>query len=300
MKRFIFKVFVFIIVFISLLILHNILFYLYNSNMENCFVIDKSKDILILGDSNTECAINDSIVSKSANISQSADAYFYSFIKLRKFLKINPGIKTVVLGINEKSLYDHKLFKSNEYIRSKYNSYFRLMNLNDFKVLLEAGGIKAFINLAEASFHNFSRALTIQESDYKDMNIGGYLYLKRDKLDETIKRYEKYNKQNNINREYSKNQIEYLLKIVNLCKEYKVKLILLSTPTYMCCTNENDFYKLNRFLKKNIGDYIDYWDYFNYSLPDCCYGDIDHLNYKGAGIFSKKLNGDIKIYLDCN
>jgi hypothetical protein len=268
--------------------------------MENCYIIDKSKDILILGDSNTECAINDSIVSKSVNISQSADAYFYSFVKLRKFLKINPGIKTVILGINEKSLYNENWFKSNEYIRSKSNSYFRLMNLNDFRALLDAGGIEAFINLAEASFHNFFRVLTIQESDYKDMKIGGYQYLKRDKLDETIKRYEKYNKQNNIIREYSKNQIEYLLKIVNLCKEYKVKLILLSTPTYMYCTNENDFYKLNRFLKKNIGDDIDYWDYSNYSLPDCCYGDINHLNYKGAEIFSKKLNGDIKKYLDRN
>ncbi|MDD5014565.1 MAG: hypothetical protein PHW73_05620 [Atribacterota bacterium] len=300
MKKFIFKVFVFIIIFISLLISYNILFYLYNSNMENCYLIDKSKDILILGDSNTECAINDSIVSKSVNLSQSADAYFYSFIKLRKFLKINPNIETVILGINEKSLYNHELFKSNEYIRSKYNSYFRLMNLNDFRVLLEAGGIKAFINLAEASFYNFSRALTIQESDYKDMNIGGYLYLIRDKLDETIERYKKENKQNNINIEYSKNQIEYLLKIVSLCKEYKVKLILLSTPTYMYCTNENDFYKLNQFLKKNMGDDIDYWDYSSYSLPDFCYGDIDHLNYKGTEVFSKKLNDDIKKYLHYN
>ena len=191
--------------------------------MENYYIVDKSKSILILGDSHTECAIDDSIVSKSVNLSKSADAYFYSFVKLRKFLKINSDIKTVILGISEKSLYKKNLI----YLQNKSNGYFRLMNLNDFRVLLEAGGIKAFINLAEASFHNLSRLLTIQESDYRDMRIGGYLYLKRDKLDEAIVRYKKNNQQNNINREYSKNQVEYFLKIINLCKEYKVKLILL-------------------------------------------------------------------------
>ena len=261
--------------------------------MENYYIVDKSKSILILGDSHTECAIDDSIVSKSVNLSKSADAYFYSFVKLRKFLKINSDIKTVILGISEKSLYKKNLI----YLQNKSNGYFRLMNLNDFRVLLEAGGIKAFINLAEASFHNLSRLLTIQESDYRDMRIGGYLYLKRDKLDEAIERYKK---QNNFDRAYSENQVEYLLKIVDLCKKYKVKLILLNTPTYIYYKNENDSYKLNKFIKSSIDDYVVYWDYSNYLLPDFCYGDFVHLNYKGAEIFSKKLNNDIKKYLNCN
>ena len=265
--------------------------------MENYYIVDKSKSILILGDSHTECAIDDSMVSKSVNISQSADVYFYSFIKLRKFLKINSDIKTVILGISEKSLYNKGWFQSNKSMRRKSNNYFRLMNLNDFRVLLEAGGINAFIYLAEASFHNFTRSLTIQESDYRDMRIGGYKKLKRDKLDEAIARYKK---QSNIDRTYSENQIEYLLKIVDLCKKYKVKLILLNTPIYVYYRNENDSYKLNQFIKKRIGSYAEYWDYSNYLLPDFGYGDFGHLNYRGAEIFSKKLNNDIKKYLNCN
>jgi hypothetical protein len=30
-------------------------------------------------------------------------------------------------------------------------------------------------------------------------------------------------------------------------------------------------------------------DYSNFSLPENAYGDIDHLNYRGAEIFSKYL-----------
>lgn len=260
--------------------------------MESNYIVDKSKSILVLGDSHTECAINDSIVIKSVNISKSADAYFYSFIKLRKFLKINSGIKTVILGISEKSLYNKNwLYKPN-----KANAYFRLMNLNDFKVLLESGGIKTFANLAKASFDNFSKLLIIKKSNYKDMGIGGYLYFKREKLDEAITRYKK---QKSIDRPYSEIQVEYLLKIVNLCQEYTVKLILLNTPTYVYCKNENDSEKLEQFINKNIDNSVEYWDYSNYLLPDFCYGDLVHLNYRGAEIFSKKLQNDINRYFYC-
>jgi len=292
MKKFIFSVFIFIIIFISFFILFNALFYIYNSNMESNYIVDKSKSILVLGDSHTECAINDSIVIKSVNISKSADAYFYSFIKLRKFLKINSGIKTVILGISEKSLYNKNwLYKPN-----KANAYFRLMNLNDFRVLLESGGIKTFANLAKASFDNFSKLLIIKKSNYKDMGIGGYLYFKREKLDEAITRYKK---QKSIDRPYSEIQVEYLLKIVNLCQEYTVKLILLNTPTYVYCKNENDSEKLEQFINKNIDNSVEYWDYSNYLLPDFCYGDLVHLNYRGAEIFSKKLQNDINRYFYC-
>jgi hypothetical protein len=262
--------------------------------MENYYIVDKSKSILILGDSHTECAIDDSIVSKSVNISQAADAYFYSFIKLRKFLKINRGIKAVILGINEKNLYNKDWFKSSEYMRHKCKHYFRLMNLNDFKILLEANGIKSLIDLTGASFFNFFKIVLISESDYKDMRIGGYQNLKRNKLEEAIAIYKAEKKQSNIDRTYSENQIEYLLKIVDICKKYKVKLILLNTPTYVYYKNENDSYKLNQFIKKNIYNYVEYWDYSNYLLPDFGYGDFGHLNYRGAEIFSKKLNNDIK------
>jgi hypothetical protein len=37
-------------------------------------------------------------------------------------------------------------------------------------------------------------------------------------------------------------------------------------------------------------------NYSTLELPDSCYADIAHLNYKGAKIFSEKLNRDLKSY----
>ena len=45
-----------------------------------------TKNILILGDSHTENAINDSIFSNSLNYSASADAYIFSYVKLKAIL----------------------------------------------------------------------------------------------------------------------------------------------------------------------------------------------------------------------
>jgi hypothetical protein len=119
---------------------------------------------------------------------------------------------------------------------------------------------------------------------YKDLYIGGYLKLDRDELQQAIKQLEN----NSITEiEYSDYQIDYLLKIISLCTEKGVELILFNTPTYNAkeygdLQAVNDFY--NIYL---IG--TQYLDYSNFILPDYGYGDIGHLNFNGAEIFSKYL-----------
>ena len=49
----------------------------------------EKKNILIVGNSHTECSVNDSIISNSVNLSQSASSYFYSYMKIREFTKYN-------------------------------------------------------------------------------------------------------------------------------------------------------------------------------------------------------------------
>jgi hypothetical protein len=124
---------------------------------------------------------------------------------------------------------------------------------------------------------------------YKDLYIGGYNKLDRDRLQLAIE-LEKSENTADLKTEYSAYQIDYLLKIVDLCAEKNVKLILFNSPTYNVKKYGNlqaldDFY--NTYLTGT-----EYFDFSNFALPDYGYGDIGHLNFKGAEIFSKYLESN--------
>jgi hypothetical protein len=126
---------------------------------------------------------------------------------------------------------------------------------------------------------------------YKDLYIGGYNKLDIDKLQRAIEQAESAR---DLETEYSNYQIDYLLKIADLCAEKDVRLILFNSPTYNVQKYGNlqaldDFY--NTYLAGT-----EYFDFSNFALPDYGYGDIGHLNFRGAEIFSKYLEsnyGDI-------
>ncbi|MDR2414458.1 MAG: hypothetical protein LBD64_05695, partial [Odoribacteraceae bacterium] len=82
-------------------------------------------------------------------------------------------------------------------------------------------------------------------------------------------------------------QKEYLLKIVDLCRSRNVELILINTPTYKP-EKYGNLDKLRAYYNTYLPG-VKYMDYSAFPLPDSCYGDISHLNYKGAEVFSKYL-----------
>ena len=61
------------------------------------FVLPDTVDKIVLGHSHPECALNDSLVPGLANFSNSGEAYFYAYYKLKKILDQNKNIKTVFI-----------------------------------------------------------------------------------------------------------------------------------------------------------------------------------------------------------
>jgi hypothetical protein len=70
-------------------------------------------------------------------------------------------------------------------------------------------------------------------------------------------------------------------------------LILINTPVYKPEIYES-IDKLNDFYDTYLSG-VKYLDYSAFPLPDSCYGDIGHLNYKGAQIFSKYLQENLNV-----
>jgi hypothetical protein len=129
-----------------------------------------------------------------------------------------------------------------------------------------------------------TKFITNGNVSYTDIEAGRYWKLSRDKLQEDIARSDEHV----ITRiGFSPYPRKYLLKIADLCKSKDVTLILINVPIYKPeiygNTDDVDAF-FNTYLQGTI-----YADYSAFSLPDSCRGDIGHLNYKGAELFSQYL-----------
>ncbi len=92
---------------------------------------------------------------------------------------------------------------------------------------------------------------------------------------------------------FSTLQSEYLEKIIVLCKEKNINLVLLNTPL------QEHYYKL--VPEKFISAYYSYmkeledkynivlYDYPQQKYPDEYFGDGNHLNRKGASVFTQQV-----------
>lgn len=266
------------------------------------FKIDSNKNILILGESLTETGIDDNIFKRGINLSQSGSAYIYSYCKLKKILENNQHIDTVILSFRYSSLLqesEDKWIMGEDFLVPKVTFHITLLEKEDFfiykdkRVLLQAI-LKVPVRNIGLIIKYFRKGTAIS---YKDMRIGGYLKLVRQQLQRDLEENWSLEETDSVKKE-SSIQKKYLLKIVDYCKENNVKLILLNMPIY-----KPELYgssdKLYEYHSKYLNG-IDLLDYSNFSLPDeSYYGDVAHLNYKGAEIFSRylqlNLSNDLKM-----
>ncbi|MDR1472934.1 MAG: hypothetical protein LBS75_10485 [Synergistaceae bacterium] len=254
------------------------------------FAIPEDRNILIIGDSHTECAIDDSIFTRSFNISHGGTAYLYSYVKLRKFLAENSHIDTVLLsfhgGATQKSR--DELIIGDRYILGCIPNYSSLLHAEELSIFINNPTFySAVVKLPVKCIKPILKFITKHTLTWKDLRIGGYFKLDRDRLQQEIKLTG-----NNTVVEigYSDYQIDYLLKIIDLCNEKNVRLILFNAPTYDAPKYGN-LQMLNDFYTAYCNG-IRYLDYSNFILPDYAYGDIWHLNFKGAEIFSNYLESN--------
>jgi hypothetical protein len=263
-------------------------------NSKASFKLPQDKNILVIGDSHTECAIDDNIFTRSVNVSQSGTAYLYTYCKLKKFLDENPQIDTVLLSFHYRftKYIENSWMFSDEIIADKIPAYITLMSKEELLIYLNNETfIKSILQMPQKNLKSILKFIQTGNISHTDLNIGKYLRLDRDNLQEDINNYNKIStyQQNEILSEY---QTNYLLKIAALCKTKQVELILINTPMYNVHKYGN-IEELNNFYDTYLKG-TKYLDCSGYSLPDSCYGDVGHLNYKGAEVFSLYLRDNLQ------
>ncbi len=289
MKKFIHNILLFAIIFVSVFLVIIIANYMLVKATE--IIIPKHKKVLILGDSNSECAINDSIFNSVVNLSSSSDSYYYSYLKLKKIIDENQ-IDTLLLSFSPHNIFDNGWLFNESHIYSRFKLYYPLMNYYDFKFLTKNKPIavfKAVFAVPKQTMTNFFNVL-----QNKPIRYGGFKLLNRNILSEVQNKLIKGEKLPFFRipekLTVSEYEVLYLKKIISLCKNKKIKLILINLPKRKELLNYPRYgvKKFNNFYENYLSD-TEFFDFSEIKLPDNYYADFVHLNAKGSAFFSKLL-----------
>jgi hypothetical protein len=264
-------------------------------NSKPIFKLSSSIHNLILGHSQPECAFNDSLIENTKNLSQGGEAYFYTYQKTKKIIQENPQIKKVYLSFSNNQLEKRmdKWTYDDEHMGNYFPKYAAQLNVEDYLFLVKNNYKSVLAGELKALKNNITFLAKNQANYLDNNNWGGYLYLKRNKLDSLMKiKYIQLVKKN-YSDSVSTINLQYLEKIVDFCKTKNVSVVLFRAPIHNDLFSIYDEKKFQDLRNSKFKD-IPFLDFHDFKLTNDEMGDFDHLNYKGAKRFSMYFNDFIK------
>ena len=290
MKKFLIKVISFIVAFYGLLLAIVILSN-YEIKSKANFHLDASVTSIILGNSQPECAYNDSIISNFKNLANPAETYFYNYQKLKELLKQNPHIENVFVEFSNANILsreDEKIW-FDSYINKYLPQYYGFLDIEDHVLLMD----KNFIGYQKAVLKSMKfnlKRIALNRYEFVD-SIGAYKNLSRYKTQsilDTINDKHLQGRTLGLN-EISSYDLTYLQKIIDLCNEKDVSIFLVRSPfhkKFVGNSYETDFQRI-RWTKFKGVPFLDFKDF---KLKNNQFADLQHLNSNGAMVFSEWFN----------
>tara|TARA_R110000868_G_scaffold193350_1_gene438177 strand:- start:4836 stop:5714 length:879 start_codon:yes stop_codon:yes gene_type:complete len=252
------------------------------------FQLPLKKNILVLGNSHPECAINDKILPDVYNLAQSGSGYFYDYLKAKEIIKNNPQIDTLIVGYSYGDIAKNmdSWIIGKDKLKFKIRNFFFLFELEDYILLLKANPIEVLVNTPQTIFYN----LKMKREGYK--YLGGFKRLDESKLRQAKKLIDTFKP--DTSQGYSQYQINYLLKLYEICNKGDIKLILLNTPIHPLLDSIQTPLKksYHEFAEKKLPKAL-LVNHSNFKLAEEYYRDLDHLNSRGANLYTRfiKANG---------
>jgi hypothetical protein len=269
-------------VFIFIFIIGSVLFiekkWVYN---EAYFNLPKDKKYMIFGHSHSECAFNDTLINHFANFGRSGEAYVYTYIKAKKIIESNLYIDTIFIEYTN----NHLLTSTDSWIWSdKYMHAFLpvmlpLLEYEEAKLLFSKNPA-IFLGVTTSCIKNIFylyKKKPIQENKV----WGGYEYLVMDHVDSLIRLKPTDINKIEVKTGIAETNLKYLKKIIDMCKQNNKKVFLIRSPLhaqYKELENEPEFKKL---LETTFAA-VEFLDFKDFPLKNSEFGDLEHLNFRGA------------------
>ncbi|OQP67837.1 hypothetical protein [Niastella populi] len=290
MRKLISKFFLFLIA-ITLLIAALLYFSNRIINDGNYFSLKSNSKYVVFGHSHPAYAFNDSLIENFVNYAQQGECYFYTYFKVKKILENNKRIETVFIDFSNNQI-DKRMddwIWSDRFLDENCPDYMPFLGFEDLKILIR-NNWRGLLELQNISLRSNVSFFYGNEMNYfKSKNAIGYLYSDRQKADSLIKTIPVQKSNIKADTGISEINIHYLEKILDLCTANKVKVYLIRTPIHSRSgelLNEDKFQQILSSRFKTI----EFLDFKRFPLADAEFGDLEHLNYKGAEKFSLFFN----------
>lgn len=276
-----------IILLVAIIVL--LVLFLFASTLKaRSFKINDDVSELYMGDSHVRYAVNDNFLKHSLNLANSSESLYFSYFKLKLILKNNPNIQELNLGFSYHSISEYY----DDYTFGRYSNliaanYFYILPFDeqlkmikrDFKnapsrlVHVLKSGINSWFNknTFEGGYDNpYTDVISVQESMDERLNLQ---YYSNGKL-----------------HSFSSLNLTYFDKIVELCKNKNVSLIVLNTPMHPYYQAKIPKKFVEKYNSIVISKNLKVMDLTRLELPENCYQpDGDLVSKQGALETTKKI-----------
>lgn len=281
MKKSFQKIIIFLLSILAVGILFVLLFLLATSAKSKSFQIDDTITKVFLGDSHVRYAVNDIMLPNSINLGNSSESVYFSYYKLKQLLKSNPAIETVNLGFSYHNISDYyDQFIYGQYAQSVAANYFYILSFTEqlqmikwnirklpsFVVAILKSGIKIWRNenTFEGGFDN-PYTNTAANKAIMDERLNFQYYT------------------NGTLNSFSDLNMNYFGKIVELCNEFNVKLVILNTPMHSYYKSKVPQKFIDKYNLILSSDNLRSFDLSILEMPDNCFQeDGDLVSLEGS------------------
>lgn len=227
-KFFIKKSILFFSILLAIVITSFILLNLYHDLFLNEVRLSSNFTDIFIGDSHIQTAINDSLIENSINISTTAESYYFSYYKLKRYLPANPQIRRIYLGFSYHNFSNYY----EDYISGKHSvnvssGYFFILPISERIICLTWNSHTPIVYLKKIFMADISKLLKSDNEGY----INNFVNVQASVKEMNKKLADQYYKEGQI-QGFSRTNIEYLDKIIALSKAKGIELIFLSTPLH--------------------------------------------------------------------
>ena len=248
--------------------------------------IPKEKTVLLIGESQSQAAVDDSKIQNLYNSSQAQDRYLSMYCRLKALLDVNSQLDTVIISLTPHSINRGKdnFWTIGGYIRQNVQTYGALLGPEEWMLMLRHA---PELTLAEivTPLRYYWEVEETYISKYGSFSVADHCALQAN-IDEggtSLKLDPSYG---------NRLTLEYLDKMIKLCEERNIKVIALNTPVYQAWKYEEPQYYYD-YLSQTYPD-LELWDYLDADISDDYRRDINHLNKKGAEWFTAIIKERLK------
>ena len=244
----------------------------------------------VLGHSHPECAFNDSLIDGMKNFALSGEAYFYNYYKVKSMLLHGVKLNNVFIEYSNNSLSTDvcEWIWDDQNLSRSYVKFSPFMDLRD-NAFIFAHNPSGWLNSYCLSMKWRMDQLFKSRVNYLDYS-GGYKYLDRSDMDSLLRTSDgNQNRMENTTMEVCDMNIFYLKELIQLLESNHSKVFLIRSPLHKVYPGFKYEPAYDSIYQQHFS-HVERLDFSRFPLNDDDFGDLEHLNYKGAKKFSLAFN----------